>query len=183
MKHMIQSEYIINEHTMAILPFYSETGELHSKVIEKYKVLIVTKSPKVITNDSCMFYGSDMLGRRKSASSILIAKKMLPIMISETHKLCMVPLSSPNQPKCVWVAYQHALDLSSEKDQTFILFPNQKKVKVGVTRKTLSRKFDIAGRLVSTYDIRRQRISTLNQKETVAEEPEIYKIDDEKFND
>lgn len=182
MKHKVEKEYIINEFTMAILPFYSDNGELQSKVIEKFRVILVAKTPKVIINESCIFYGGDLLGNMKSASSILIGKKMLPIMISVTHRICMVPLSSPHRPKCVWIALHHVLRVSAERDQAYILFPNQKKVKVDLTEKTLNQKFNVAGRLVSIYDDRKEPMSGYHQKEVAAEQQETYSIDYEKFD-
>lgn len=178
---IVEEAYIINEYTMAILPYYTSDGDLCSIVLDKYRVMRVAKSPKKIVKDSCIFYGSDMNGRMISASAILPSKKMVPIMISVAHKLCMVPLSSPHATKCIWIAYQHVIDIFPSKDQSIILFTNYKKAKVEVTRKTLDTKLDIAARLVSTYDIRIERMGEQYNHHMIVEEAETYSIDPERF--
>jgi competence protein ComK len=179
----VLNDYIIHEYTMGILPYYSDHGELYSIVLEQYRVVKVALSPIKIMNDSCIFYGSDMDGRKASAHSIFAGKKMMPVLVSEKYKLCMIPVCSPYKPKCVWIAYQHVLDVIDDNGQALILFTNHNKAKVELTKRTLQTKLGVAARLVSTYDLRYERIIAGSRRSSVAEETTLYKIDPEKFRE
>jgi len=178
----IEKEYIIHEHTMGILPYYTVNGELYSLVLEKYRVIKVAMKPLRIIDESCMFYGSSRKGRTESAHSILSGKKMLPVMISLTHKLCMIPICSPLKSNCVWLAYQHVMKtFDNSKGQAQVLFTNYNRMNINITKKTLLTKLDIAGRLISTYDFRYNHLNGHSEKNMIAEDVEAYQIDPEKF--
>ncbi|WP_226670430.1 competence protein ComK [Metabacillus litoralis] len=171
-----EDQYIIHEYTMAVLPFYTENGVLHSLVYEKYRIIEVYKSPKMIIQDSCHFYGSSLIGRVDSALTILKKKRMIPILISESHNICMIPLSAFKKQACVWIAYKHVVDIMSMKNGAIITFSNHEKVKVELTKMTLERKLDIAGRLVSTYDLRNENIKQLHKHQFIAEDIDAYVV-------
>lgn len=178
----IEKEYIIHEHTMCILPYYTVNGELYSLVLERYRAVKVAMKPLRIIDESCMFYGSSRKGRTESAHSILSGKKMLPVMISLTHKLCMIPTCSPLKSSCVWLAYQHVMKtFENSKGQAQVLFTNHNRMNITITKKTLLTKLDIAGRLISTYDFRYNNINDLSEKNTIAEDYEAYVIDPKKY--
>ncbi|UGB30653.1 competence protein ComK [Metabacillus sp. B2-18] len=171
---LTQDTYIIYENTMAILPIYTETADLHSLVIERYRVVRVPRSPKKIIEESCDYYGCSMSGRKQSALTILKGKKMIPILISRMDSLCMVPLCSPESPNCIWVANQHVLKISVVQNKTIIHLNNHKKIKVELSRMALEAKLGTAALLVNTYELRKKEMADLTKKDMVAEEGKVY---------
>lgn len=163
-------EAIITEDTMAIFPKYTDTGHLHSIVLGQYQVKYVTKRPTSIVHDSCMYFGSDLNGRMNSAKSVLKRQRMLPILISESFKYCMVPLSSPKNPECIWLAYKHVLDVVPKENHSIVIFSNQKKVELKISRKTLEEKLNKGARLMNTYLFRQEKITDLYRLNMIAED-------------
>lgn len=174
--------YIIMEDTMAILPCFTSTGHLNSTVLEEYQEIHVETDPFALVDGSCDYYGSDLAGRLKSAQTILKGKRMLPALISERNKVCMVPSCSPYSPECIWLSYKHILEVVKIGNQSIVLFTNYQKLELDITRGTLDTKLDMAARLISTHDIRQSRISDLYKKQAVAETPCFYNFRNEEFH-
>ncbi|MBO1511878.1 competence protein ComK [Metabacillus bambusae] len=174
--HQVKEEklHIINENTMALIPKYTKLAELHSTVFEKYKVENVSRSPLDIVEDSCDYYGSDLSGRINSAQKILKGQRMLPVIISEVNKYCMVPLCSPKNTNCIWLAYKHVIDIVPKGNHSIIIFSNQKKLKLEINRVVLEDKLNKGARLISTYDIRQEQATDLYKMNVVAEKASLY---------
>ncbi|MBD1383114.1 competence protein ComK [Metabacillus arenae] len=173
-----KSTYTIWGETMAIIPIYSEYGELHSIVIEIYRIIKVKISPKQIIEESCDYYGCTMSGCLESAQNILKGKKMLPVLISKVDKLCMIPIISADNPDNVWLSYKHIFDVIADGKNSTAVLSNYKKVKLEISKETLNTKIEKAGHLICTYDLRSERLKETYKQHLIAEQETIYQPED-----
>ncbi|WP_299093882.1 competence protein ComK [uncultured Metabacillus sp.] len=164
------NEEIITEATMALIPKYElGTGNLHCTILGQYGVKEVKQNPLAIVKESCIFYGSDFKGSINSARKILRKQRNLPIMVSLTFKLCMIPLSSPMKEDCSWIALRHVEETFSNRENSIILFSNGQQLNVNISWKVLEDRINKAGRLISTYDYRYEKMKDLYITSMVAE--------------
>ncbi|MGM7721701.1 competence protein ComK [Metabacillus sp. Hm71] len=164
------SEVIITEATMALIPKYElGTGNPHCTILGQYGAKEVEQSTLAIVKESCIFYGSDFNGRINSARKILKRQRNLPIMISLTFKHCMIPLSSPMKEDCPWIAFRHVKKTFPNRENSIILFSNGQRLKVNISWKVLEDRINKAGRLISTYDYRYEKMKDLYITSMVAE--------------
>ena len=168
--------YIIMEDTMAIIPKYTKNAELHSYVLEKYQVKNVSQKPLTIVKRSCDYYASDLSGRLKAASTILKGKRMLPVLISESNRICMVPLCSPHRPECIWLSLRHVVDIIPNGNQSIVIFSNYQRLELDIARDVLETKLDKAARLMHTYQIRQEKVTDHYKMNYIAEEVSLYSI-------
>lgn len=166
--------YIIKDSTMMIIPIYTSNGELHSIIIELFRIIKVQMSPKAIVQASCIFYGSDMDGAINSASDILKDQRMLPIIISQINKICIIPISSPYKPACMWVVYKHIVDTTQNKNRTILTFIDGRNFELNVSRAAMRERIHKAGHLISSYDMRNEQIKEIYKIDRIAEEKVIY---------
>lgn len=178
-----EKSHIIMEDTMVMIPWYTNNAELYSTVLEQYQVKNVRQSPLTIVEKSCEYFGSDLPGRIKSASTILKGQRMLPILISEINKVCMVPLCSPFKPECIWLNYKHVLDIIPRRKQSIVILSNYQKLELDITRDALESKLNKAARLLSTYDIRQEQVTDLYRMHVIAEEASLYSLTKDTFDD
>ena len=60
-------DYVINYETLVIMPY----GDKKSKVYEFDEIFIVNKDVLSIINDSCLYFGSSLSGRREGTMSLM----------------------------------------------------------------------------------------------------------------
>ena len=166
--------YIIKKDTMAILPWYTKNADPYSYVLERFEVKNIAQKPRTITERSCEYYGSDFSGRVKAAAKILKGKRMLPMLISESNKICMVPLGSPTKPECIWLSLQHVVATIAKGAQTIVIFSNNQKLELDIEKDLLEAKLNKAARLMHTYQLRQERINNYYKGQFLAEEESLY---------
>ncbi|HZH58765.1 MAG TPA: competence protein ComK [Metabacillus sp.] len=174
-KFMIEPQNIITETTMALIPYYTDTANLHCQMVGKYGDINIQESSLHILKESCLFYGCDFDGSLQSSRKILEGQKILPIMVSVEFEYCMIPLSSPMKKDCIWIAFQHIGRIIPDGENSIILFKNQDMLEVNITKSSLDSRINKASRLVCTYHFRRKMVKDLrNRNLTVAEERRDY---------
>ncbi|MBZ5753677.1 MULTISPECIES: competence protein ComK [Metabacillus] len=178
-----KNTYIIKEDTMAILPWYTNDAELRSHVLERFQIKNVAQKPLTIVKGSCHYYASDLSGRLKAASTILKGKRMLPVLISESNRICMVPLGSPSKPECIWLSFRHVVDIIPNGTQSIVIFSNNQRLELDITRDLLEAKLDKAARLLHTYQIRQENVTDHNKMQILAEEASLYSIAKDGYED
>lgn len=178
-----KNTYIIKEDTMAILPWYTKDAELRSHVLERFQIKNVAQKPLTIVKGSCNYYASDLSGRLKAASTILKGKRMLPVLISESNRICMVPLGSPSKPECIWLSFRHVVDIIPNGTQSIVIFSNNQRLELDITRDLLEAKLDKAARLLHTYQIRQENVTDHNKMQMLAEEASLYSIAKDGYED
>lgn len=170
----VYNQKIITESTMAIIPHYTNTGHLHSTLLETFGETQIEESTYCLLNDSCVYYGGSFDGSLESARSILKGQKNLPIMVSIPLKYCMIPLGSPMKKDTAWVAYQHINDIDSNGPNSIIIFHNQVKLEVNISKDVLERRREKAAHLIITYQFRQKMIKNKKGWNMIAENREEY---------
>ncbi|WP_273124214.1 competence protein ComK [Bacillus weihaiensis] len=166
---------IITDSTMGIFPHYTNTGHVHCQMLDKYGEKLVEKDPRFVLNTSCIYYGSDFNGRLESARHILIGKKNLPIMVSLSLGICMIPLSSPMKNDTPWISLRYIEDIQPNGAGSIITFQNDVKVEVNITKNVVEDRRNKASRLFSTYYYRKMMgRGDIDSGFGVAEKPGIY---------
>jgi competence protein ComK len=170
----LNTEKIITETTMALFPNYTDTGHLHCTLLGVYGEVQAEENTMHVLNESCVYYGSDFKGRLQSARRILKRQKNLPIMVSLTFEYCMIPLSSPMKKDCTWIAYRHIDRIVPKGANSIIIFSNQVKLEVNISKAVLEDRMNKAARLFSTYYFRRKLVKDLKNGNMIAEDREDY---------
>lgn len=153
--HVYKQE-IITETTMALIPHYTNTGHLQCTLLATFGEIQIEESTSFILNESCVYYGGSFDGSLKSARRVLKGQKNLPIMVSIPLKYCMIPLGSPMKKDTAWVAYQHIEDVDSNGSNSIIIFHNQVKLEVNISKSVLERRREKAAHLITTYQFRQK---------------------------
>ena len=136
-------KYIINENTILVMPF-----ENKSKVIEKYVTYIIDNSVMNIIDESCKYYGSNLIGRIKSTKYLTGLSTKLPIVISEKYNLIFFPTTSYKNSKCVWINYHAVIEYYSNNKQCInILLNNEKRINLDVSNNVFNKQLFKASRL------------------------------------
>lgn len=99
-------QYVICQDTMALLPCNGPDGSLGTLVVEEERRLMVAQSPLQIVEDSCNYFGSTYVGRKKGAVSMGY-KSMPPICVCSELGIYFFPLMSETRRACVWLSHTH----------------------------------------------------------------------------
>lgn len=116
--------YEINEETMAVLPI----NEHCSKVYEMDDIFYVNKGTTAIMEDSCLYFGSTLEGRRKGTRDMIGVNYKAPIIVEETKEMIFFPTSSSRYHNSVWISLKHIHNYYMENNFLVIEFENQQKV-------------------------------------------------------
>ncbi|MED2971893.1 MULTISPECIES: competence protein ComK [unclassified Fictibacillus] len=155
-------QYEINVDTMALLPFCDEYGKLHTKVLERNRTLCVCGKPKSVITFSCGYYGSSYKGRKDGASHIMGIRSRAPIVISEQLGIFFIPLESPNNDTCIWIAQAHVKQVkATSSDTSDIIFSNDTFISVNQAKSTLEAKIHRASHYRFILELR------INEKKTI----------------
>lgn len=92
--------YEINKDTLAILP----KNDKESIVYEKDNQYIVNESVDKIMEESCLYFGSNLEGRKAGSARLLNLTHKLPILIEESNSIIFFPTSSPRLSTCSWIS-------------------------------------------------------------------------------
>ena len=116
--------YEINEETMAVLPI----NEHCSKIYETDSVFYVNKGTTAIMEDSCLYFGSTLDGRRKGTQDMIGVNYKAPIIVEESKEMIFFPTSSSRYHDSVWISLKHIHNYYMENNFLVIEFENQQKV-------------------------------------------------------
>lgn len=103
----IVKTYTMNTETSVVLPYYMETGELCSMVMEGDKVIYVKLKPTTLIDTNLRMNGTSLRGAMDGAKIVLGSSMMPPIMFSKKHKMYWTPTESPQSPSCIWIGVSH----------------------------------------------------------------------------
>ena len=92
--------YEINKDTLAILP----KNDKESIVYEKDNQYIVNESVDKIMEESCLYFGSNLEGRKAGSARLLNLTHKLPILVEESNSIIFFPTSSPRLSTCSWIS-------------------------------------------------------------------------------
>ena len=104
MKGGIGMPYIINENTLALMPYAQKT-----KILEFESELTVEDNILKIIEYNCNLNGSTLEGRRKGSSYLIGASYKPPIIMDEIKRIILIPTHSSKNPKCSWFVLENIL--------------------------------------------------------------------------
>ncbi len=130
------SEYIINNKTLAILPYSNK----YSIIYENNKILVINKKPTNIIKFNCNLYGSSLSGRVKGSNYLLDCRYKNPISIN--NNLILFPTSSPRLSSCIWINYINIKDINNViNNYSIIHFNNDFKLLLHYSKNIINNQF------------------------------------------
>ncbi len=96
--------YEINNETIAICPLTKNT----SKIIELNDEFIISKSVNSIMENSCEYFGSTLLGRKKGTKNLIGVSHKSPIIVEESKEMIFFPTASSRKAEeCTWIRLKY----------------------------------------------------------------------------
>ena len=92
--------YEINNDTLAIIA----KNENESIVYENDNIYNVHESVDKIMEESCLYFGSNLDGRKAGSARLLNLTHKLPILVEESNSIIFFPTSSPRLSSCSWIS-------------------------------------------------------------------------------
>lgn len=126
MKH-----YEISPTTLAILPAYHPTYA--SKIIDLQGDFYSHETPITLIETACLEGGSSLEGRRKALRHKLSFHQYPPIPINPLEDIYAFPTCSPESYECIWIFYEHILQLQPKLQSTIVTFQNHQSIEVPVS--------------------------------------------------
>lgn len=136
-------KYEVNEETLAVIGLDKEK----TKIVETNKEYIVEDSAYEVMDYSCQYFGSSYLGRVDGSKKMLGANYKLPVIVEESSDLIFFPISSPENPKCIWISLQWVTDVYEENGKIYILLKNGKKIESTASKSSIKNQIMRSSRL------------------------------------
>lgn len=92
--------YEINDKTLALYALNNKT-----RVYETDNTFIVNKDTYTIMEESCGYYGSSLMGRKKGTENLIGNVYRAPIIVEESQELIFFPTTSYNNKNCTWLKF------------------------------------------------------------------------------
>ena len=136
-------KYEVNEETLAVIGL----DKAKTRVVEIDKEYIIEDSAYEVMDYSCQYFGSSYVGRVDGSRTMLGANYKLPIIVEESSDLIFFPISSPDNPKCMWISLQWVEDVYEENGKIFILLKNGKKIESTASKSSIKNQIMRSSRL------------------------------------
>ncbi len=128
-------------------------------VYELNDEFVVDRRAVKIVDDSCKFFGSDLVGRQNGTKSLIGVRIKVPIIVEETKSLIFFPTASPRYDDCVWVSFNNLVKYQKiSKEQTKLIFINNKEIVVDVSYNIIDNQITRCIRLERTLLSRKKAI-------------------------
>ncbi len=105
------NNYIINDKTIAIRKLDKKTI-----IYDVENIRVINKNIINILNLNCMFYGSNYVGRKRSAEQILHIKYKAPLIISENPNIIMLTINSIRKNSALFIVVNKIIDYEIDTD-------------------------------------------------------------------
>lgn len=109
--------YIINNKTIAVLKKNNKTI-----LYDVDNIRIINKNIKKVLDENCSFYGSSMVGRKKSAKTLLNVHYKVPIIIKED--VILLQVNNIRDKECLFLVLSKIVDYKFESQKLKILCIN-----------------------------------------------------------
>ncbi|HLR15690.1 MAG TPA: competence protein ComK [Bacillota bacterium] len=127
-------EFEITPGTMAIVPYVTEEGAIHTRVLEKETSYYVDSPPNKVIDGACKYFGASLKGRQEGAFDVCKFTHKVPIAIDPYSGMYYFPTESPLSHTCVWIAHTHVKEIKEAKyQQTEVTFNNGERIVVAVS--------------------------------------------------
>ena len=148
-------DYEINSETLLIMPF--SNGK--SKIYEFDREFLTNRISNDIINDSCLFFGSTLEGRREAVKNILGIDLKVPILVEDTRNIIFFPTANCIHKNAIWISYQNLLKYYKfDELSTVLCFRNNKQITVDVRYNIIDNQVIRCMKLESLLNKRRQFI-------------------------
>ena len=121
--------YLITKDTVAILKKDKKTIIYD---VENYRV--INKNIKTVLNLNCNFYGSTLIGRKKSAENILDIKYKVPIVLDEASDITLLQLSSLRKDETILLVLNKIVSYHEVFDKLVIKCINNQEFEVNISK-------------------------------------------------
>ena len=121
--------YLITKDTVAILKKDKKTIIYD---VENYRV--INKNIKTVLNLNCNFYGSTLIGRKKSAENILDIKYKVPIVLDETSDITLLQLSSLRKDETILLVLNKIVSYHEVLNKLVIKCINNQEFEVNISK-------------------------------------------------
>ena len=121
--------YLITKDTVAILKKDKQTIIYD---VENYRV--INKNIKTVLNLNCNFYGSTLIGRKKSAENILDIKYKVPIVLDETSDITLLQLSSLRKDETILLVLNKIVSYHEVLNKLVIKCINNQEFEVNISK-------------------------------------------------
>ncbi len=121
--------YLITKDTVAILKKDKQTIIYD---VENYRV--INKNIKTVLNLNCNFYGSTLIGRKKSAENILDIKYKVPIVLDEASDITLLQLSSLRKDETILLVLNKIVSYQEMMDKLIIKCINSQVFEVNISK-------------------------------------------------
>lgn len=122
-------EYEINAETLLIMPM----GNGKSRIYEFDRDFVINSNPIDILNESCLFFGCSLEGRRDAVKNILGIDMKVPILVEDTRNIIFFPTTNCVHKNSIWISYQNLLKFYKLDDfSTVLYFCNNKQITVDI---------------------------------------------------
>lgn len=116
--------YLIQNSLMAILPEYTQYGELKSKMLEERDSFLLDSRPYTTIDEHYRHFGSAIIGAIEGARSIL-KSRVNPIALNGPELIILIPTKSPFRDDCIWLNLYHIKDFKPHSTtETLVFFSN-----------------------------------------------------------
>ncbi len=135
-KNLIE-DFEINPLTVAVLPMEFKGDKIYSKVyqLDEETELFTPIKPLELIKNACKIYGSSYEGRKDGARHIVGITHKIPIAIDPTNSVYFFPTTSPNNPQCAWISYEHIRAYKEiDSTNTLVTFRNNKAIVIPISR-------------------------------------------------
>lgn len=152
-------EYIIHMGTLALVP----VGEFCTEVYEQNGIISINESCTKIIENSCLFYGSTLDGRRKGTESMIGVKYKAPIIIEESNELIFFPTSSTKANKSAWILLSAVKNYYVDNNILILELYNRQKIYLNYSYGVIDNQILRSTRLESTLRGRKNAKKRFNQ--------------------
>lgn len=109
-------DYIINNKTNYLLfdgknTIINENGN---------DLILINNRIDEILNNSCIFYGSTLIGRKTAAKRLISSRYKMPILINEVNNLLFFPVK--NKSEIIWFNFSRVVDFKKYNEVIKVIF-------------------------------------------------------------
>ena len=145
MKKIMKDTYEINEETLALIPI-SENKVLVYEADDSFEL---DNNATSIMEDSCLYFGSSLDGRKCGTKSLIGVSYKAPIIVEETKELIFFPTASSRKSETSWISLKNLKDYYRDEEGIVIVFHNGQKLTLDVSYGVIDNQILRATRLES----------------------------------
>lgn len=157
----ILNDYVVNAKTMALLAV--DHWEYSTIVQEVDEEFYVKQTPLQLIKEACLTGGATYEGRRAAVVAQTRNRHKVPIPIHIEEQIYAFPTTSPKQPNCHWLFYQHIASSkinSNQASQSIITFRNTNQLKLDISHYIIEKQMHRTAYCISRFTYFNHRFVT-----------------------